>query len=211
MKHTIFLVLMTSIFISCSKSGDDALVKQADIQAQEGIRAQNQNQREWSDRMESDLNVRKKFIEAIEGNFYGEIKLLDINFLMNVQIIPSIPVEYPNRVRTFEEINFELQNLNLNIHIKLENPRVNNSAVSCVVTNYRPDVKNGLMTIISETCKNIFQFNLSDNQNSSMERGERSRRLSRDIRDGYMTRVEVLEGYLETSVSSVKHYFKLGR
>lgn len=213
MKKIILSLALVSL-VACSKSGDERLAKQADIQVQEEIRAQNQNQRDWAERMEVDLNERKKFIEAIEGNFSGELDMLNMEFLMKVEFVPSIPIDYPNRVRTLEEINFELQNLSLNIHIKLENPRVPNSAVSCVVNNYRPDVKNGLINIISESCRNVFQFTISDNSNipdSGEGRGRGARDLSRDIRNGNLTRVEFIEGHLETSVSSVKHFFRLSR
>src|SRR5690606_24523556 len=103
MKKMILLVHISMGFISYSESRDERLAKQADIQGQEEIRAQNQKQREWAERMERDLNERKKFIEAIEGDFSGNLTMSNMEFLMKVQFIPSIPIDYPNRVRTLEE------------------------------------------------------------------------------------------------------------
>ncbi len=133
MKNIVTIILLSLTFYSCSKGGDERLKEQESIRSQEQVNAQNENQREWAEKMEKDLNQRKHFIEAIEGSFSGEVAVGDIDFDIKARFTSSIPIAYSDRIRTLDEINYELSNLALNINIKLENPRVSNSAVSCIV------------------------------------------------------------------------------
>lgn len=208
-----FLPLLILIFISCSKGGDSRLAEQAEIQSQQDVEAQNNNQRTWAEKMEIDLNKRKNFFKAIAGEFEGSVEIEGILFNLSAKFLPSIPISFPNRVRTLEEINFELQSLTLNMHIKLENPRVNNSGVSCTIENYRPDVLNGVLNIISEKCKNIFNFTVTDefDLEPTVERETRARELARELTSGRLLSVNMLDGFFESGISSKKYRFFLKR
>lgn len=213
MKNLI-IILPCVLLLSCSKGGDDRLAEQADIQAREQYQAQNENQKMWAEKMEEDLNKRKRFIQAIEGDFFGEVDVQNISFDINARFVSSIPIAFPSRVRTLDEINFELQNLNLNLFVKLENPRVPNSAVTCVVEGYRPDVNKGAINIITESCKNSFHLSISDSTldvRSDEARLKDSRSLAAQVTSGSVSRVEKVQGVFESSTSNQKFKFQLRR
>ena len=179
-----------------------------------GRGSQNENQKMWAEKMEEDLNKRKRFIQAIEGDFFGEVDVQNISFDINARFVSSIPIAFPSRVRTLDEINFELQNLNLNLFVKLENPRVPNSAVTCVVEGYRPDVNKGVINIITESCKNSFHLSISDSTldvRSDEARLKDSRSLAAQVTSGSVSRVEKVQGVFESSTSNQKFKFQLRR
>ena len=209
----IYLILMIVIVSSCSKGGDDRLAEQEGIKAREQLQAENANQRQWADKMEEDLNRRKNFFKAIEGEFEGDVEVENIQFSIAAKFIPSIPIEFYNRTRTLDEINYEIQNLNLNLNIKIENPRAANSAVSCTIEDYKPDYNNGQIYVISEACKNIFHLILTDDLSNIplVESRSRARTIARDVISGGATSIEFLDGVFESSVSSKKYRFKMKR
>lgn len=213
MKNIITITLLSLTFYSCSKGGDERLKEQENIRSQEQISAQNENQREWAEKMEKDLNQRKHFVEAIEGSFSGDIAVGDINFDIKARFTSSIPIAYSDRIRTLDEINYELSNLALNINIKLENPRVNNSAVSCIVEKYRPDINKGIINIISESCKNTFKLMLADDFITSDYQilEKRAKQLAQSVRNNEMDQIDILSGVFESSVSTNEYEFKLKR
>lgn len=213
MRKIILMALTIITLASCSKGGDDRIAEQEDIRAREQINAQNNNQREWSEKMEKDLNERKYFIKAIEGVFSGELTVDNIDFTIQAEITSSIPITFSDRTRTLDEINYELENMALNLHIKLENPRISNSAVSCTIEGYKPDIEKGLIKIISESCKNIFKLMLADDLNVTDMNSvnNRARVLARSVRQNEMSQIDILNGTFESSVSTTKYKFALKR
>ncbi|MCT4641212.1 MAG: hypothetical protein N4A33_02875 [Bacteriovoracaceae bacterium] len=213
MKNMFMLLTIALIFVSCSKGGDDRLAKQESIRSTEQLNAQNQNQREWAKKMEKDLNKRKFFIEAIEGTYLGDLTVDGIDFVIKAEISSSIPISFSDRTRTLDEINYELENLAINLHVKLENPRVSNSAVSCTIEGYKPDIEKGLIKIISESCKNIFKFMVSDDL-SLVDRDtilSRARSLARSASLNEITQIDILSGIFESSISTKEYQFKMKR
>jgi len=213
MKKIIIVLMTICSFVSCSKNGDERIADQEDIRARQQVDAQNENQNEWARKMEKDLDERKYFIKAIEGSFSGELTVDDIDFYIKAEMVSSLPIILSHRTRTLNEINYELENLALNLHVKLENPRVANSAVSCTIEGYKPDIKKGLIKIISESCKNIFQLMISDDLNLEEESVIRSRAeiLAESARHNEISQINILSGIFESSVSTKQYKFKLKR
>lgn len=213
MKKILILTLTIISLVSCSKGGDDRLAEQENIRSKEQINAQNENQQEWAEKMEKDLNERKYFIKAVEGTFSGDLTVDEIDFIIKAELSPSIPIAFSDRTRTLEEINYELENMALNLHVKLENPRVSNSAVSCTIEGYKPDIEKGLIKIISESCKNIFKLMLSDDldQIDRSVLSNRARALARSARSNEISQIDILSGVFESSVSTKEYQFKLKR
>lgn len=213
MKKILLFAFTILSLVSCSKGGDDRLAEQENIRSKEQINAQNENQKEWAEKMEKDLNERKYFIKAVEGTFSGDLTVDDLDFVIKAELSSSIPISFSDRIRTLDEINYELENLAINLHIKLENPRVSNSAVSCTIEGYKPDIEKGLIKIISESCKNIFKLRLSDDLVSTdrIVVGNRARVLARSARLNEISQVDILSGIFESSVSTKEYQFKLKR
>ena len=213
MKTLMILAITLLSIVGCSKGGDERIAEQENIRSREQINAQNENNREWADKMEKDLNKRKYFIKSIEGTFTGELTVEGIDFVIKAMISPSIPISFSDRIRTLQEINYELENMAINLHIKLENPRVSNSAVSCTIEGYKPDVDKGMINIISESCKNIFKLLLSDDLNQ-LDREILYRdasELAKDVKQNNISQIDILSGFFESSVSTKEFQFKLQR
>tara|TARA_Y100000768_G_scaffold316878_1_gene252030 strand:- start:806 stop:1450 length:645 start_codon:yes stop_codon:yes gene_type:complete len=213
MKKLVMFLTLTTLIVSCSKNGDDRIAEQEEIRTREQIEAQNENQREWAEKLEKDLNERKRFIKSIEGSFSGLIDVRESTFEIQAKFVSSIPIDFSDRVRTLDEINYELQNLNLNLFVKLENPRVSNSAVTCVVEDYRPDIENGVINIITESCKNSFTLSISNSLEplTSEQRRTEAGAFASQVLSGAVDIVEFIQGDFEPSTSSQKFKFQLRR
>jgi hypothetical protein len=214
MNKFLILILASQLLISCSK-GDKRLEEKADIQAQRDIQAININNGEIVAKLENDLNKRKQFIRSIEGEFEGKLAVDDTGYLMRIKITPTSPIEETQQNRTIDQVNYELQNLGLNINIKQWNPMVPLSAVTCTVQNYRPDIKQGLINIISEKCKNLYEFYISDNsidiETSKTEIKKESELLATKISSQAITKIDHLLGVFESAVSSKSYRLNLER
>lgn len=213
MKKIIFMTALVALLASCSKGGDKRLAQQETIRAQEQLQAQNENQKQWAEKMELDLNKRKYFLKAIKGEFEGELNIKGTLFTITAKFLPSIPVQFSDRTRTLEEINYEIQNLSLNLNVKIENPSVDNSASSCTIEGYKPDIANGVIAVLSESCKNIFNLAIADSLDelSINEASEAAYKLSNEVTSGQLERVDFFDGFFESSVSSKQYRLKLKR
>lgn len=215
-KKVIFLLTLAVGLYGCGENKDeylDSLGKQNEISSQQQIQAERNEHERKAREMEKYLDERKVFIQALEGEFSGELNIDNNEFFISLEMIPSIPIEFYGRVRQLEEITYEIENLSLNLKVKMENPRVPNSASSCNIVNYKPDLSKGIINIISNECKNVFKFILSDT-NETFELQQiysEARDVSRQVIAGTIQTVEFLEGIFESSISSKKHTFKLER
>ena len=99
--------------------------------------------------------------------------------MIRLLITPTIPDYDVDRTRTLAELEYELQNLNLNIQIMQWNPNSQLSAVGCVLQNIKPDLKKGIMNLISEGCSNTYQLFLSEEDKRESGRVTRSQALRR--------------------------------
>ncbi len=215
MKTVILLLLGASLITGCSKGGDKRLEEKADIQAQRDIQAININNNEIVTKLEGDLNKRKQFIRSIQGEFEGKLSVDGTDYMMRLKVTPTIPTEDNSRVRTIDEVNFEIQNLGLNINIKQWNPNVPLSAVTCTIQNYRPDTQKGMINIISENCKNLYEFYISDNsldiEVSKMEITKDSELLANKIANLSISKIDFFIGLFESAVSAQSYKLKLER
>ena len=69
------------------------------------------------------------------------------------------------------------------------NPNSQLSAVGCVLQNIKPDLKKGIMNLISEGCSNTYQLFLSEEDNADQDFVDQevmaqSRVLADQIKDG---------------------------
>lgn len=213
MKNYFMTILTLLLIVSCSKGGDERLAEKESIKSREQVEAENENQREWAEKMEKDLNQRKHFIQAVEGKFEGDLTVSGIDFNITANMISSIPINFSDRVRTLDEINYELENLTLTVNVKMENPRIPNSGVSCTIEGHRPDIKNGIIKMISDSCKNIFRLSLSDTLKrlSAAQIKRKSKVLAKEVIENRLDQIDILDGIFESSTSTQEYKFKLKR
>lgn len=222
MKTQFILLLGIALLASCSKGGDKRLEEKADIQAQRDIQAINVNNNEIVAKLENELNRKKQFIKSIEGEFQGKLAVDSTDYFMRLKITSTIPIEESHRTRTVEEVNYEIQNLRLNINIKQWNPSVPLSAVTCTIQNYLPDIQKGLINIIAENCKNLYEFYISDNSldisDDSLEIEifkklalKESALMADKIANQSISKIDFFIGIFESAVSSKPYKLKLER
>ncbi len=212
---TLILIFTMFSLVACSDS-EEALKEQTGIQTKEEINAQNQNLQEWAQKLEVDLDKRRSFITAVEGEFEGSFSVKETAYMIRLLITPTIPDYDVDRTRTLAELEYELQNLNLNIQIMQWNPNSQLSAVGCVLQNIKPDLKKGIMNLISEGCTNTYQLFLSDEPNDGDDFTDediliQSRDLANQIKDGVINYVQDFKGKLRSSTNAMIYNFSLTR
>lgn len=204
-----FLVIIL-LFISCSKNGDKRLEEQASIQSKQSVEAENNNQRQWVEKIEADLRKRKNYFNAIIGEYKGYFGVDGSEFSFFLTIDSSLPIVFPTRERTLSEVNFELEKLTLIFKLTLENPKIPNSAITCKIFNYQPNIDTGIFSLISENCSNTFNLALST-ATKEKDRSELARAVAKDIHDRKISEVESFDILFESSSSSKKYRFSVTR
>lgn len=212
------LILMAFMLLSLIACGDgkEELKEQTGIQTEEEINAQNKNLQEWAEKLEVDLFKRRAFINAVEGEFEGVLAVKESTYLIRLLITPTIPDYDVDRTRTLAELEYELQNLNLNIQIMQWNPSSHLSAVGCVLQNIKPDLKKGILNLISEGCSNTYQLFLSQTSDDRLKAGdqdamEQSLFLANQIRNGFINHIQEFKGELRSSSNAKVFNFSLTR
>jgi len=199
MKKIMILITMALLTLSCSKGGDDRLAQQEGIRAQQQVDTENENRRRINEGAESELDTVKHFMEAVRGEYKGDVEIADSLYDVYVDVIPSMPIYYYSRLRTKEEIQFEKEKLTLTVRVLIENPLVPNSAVTCIIEDHRPNVNEGFMKVIKEGCSNTLKLLISKEDDL------------RDINSGRQASVTGLNAFLTTGVSSKRYKLILKR
>ncbi len=211
----ILMAFMLLSLIACS-DGEEGLKEQTGIQTKEEINAQNQNLQEWAEKLEVDLDKRRTFINAVEGEFEGQFSVKESTYMIRLLITPTIPDYDVDRTRTLAELEYELQNLNLNVQIMQWNPNSQLSSVGCVLQNIKPDLKKGIMNLISEGCSNTYQLFLSDTPDDGQNVEDQdvmaqSHALANQIKDGFVNYIQEFKGKLRSSTNAMIYNFSLTR
>ncbi len=203
MKRKWVFFLLSICFLGCQK--DDGQ-KFREIQREVG-EAQSQGdldiQNQRATFMERDLTRRHRFYQAIRGTYEGITTTEKGDFNVRMTLVPSLP-PYPldsKRIRTMEEVAFDLTNLHFNIHIVQWNPKNLLSAVGCTVEGIRPDMVTGEIFIASKDCSNFYSFFLSDghikevgNGESVLEEKPNATALSSAVLEGTLNMITQLYG-----------------
>lgn len=166
------------------------------------IKAENENLAKKSKAMEEDLSQRHRFYQALKGKYEGsfQTKIGQINF--RITFTPSLPPHKTNRVRQLDEISSNLNNLYLNAQVIQWIPTNEESAVGCRISQVRPDIMNGEITLASESCSNLYRLKISENGVLPEEFKAHAVRLADWIADGKIERVEMIVGEIQPSTSA---------
>lgn len=200
MKASILSLMLLVFVISSCSDGEEGLKEQTLIQTSEEIRAQNENQERWAAKLEKDLKIRRSFIDAIEGEFEGSFFLRNSNFKVRMVITPTIPGYTVDRTRTLPELEYELQNLGINVHVVQWNPNTELSGVSCILEGIKPNVERGVIDLITENCKkNTYRFFLAADLNTEGDIGTEGQNVANLVRNGKIKYVQALKGKLRSN------------
>ena len=102
------LTFLLILLVGCDS--EEGLKEQTQIQSKEQIQAQNENLEEWAAKLSADLEKRRSFINAVEGDFEGQFSVEQTNYSISLKVVPTIPDYDVDRTRTIAELEYELQN-----------------------------------------------------------------------------------------------------
>lgn len=185
-KIAIACLASAAIFGCAQQQGDDRLKEKADIDAKGTQDATDKRAKE----LEARLSRQQRFYQATAGVFNGRMKF-DSGHVYDVrlQLTPTIQRYDGQRVRTIEEITYDLTNLGLNIEAsmstKLENGKPFSSG--CTFSNVKPKVDEGFILASSENCSVTFTISLGDKAGATNKNGklkETSESVSKKVLDG---------------------------
>lgn len=205
--HPMFgmMALGGALFLSGCQ-GDERLSEVSTVQTEAQLQAENENLAKKSKIMEEDLSRRHRFYQALKGKYEGSFQsgIGQINF--RITFSPSLPPYRTDRVRQLDEISSDLNNLFLNIQVVQWNPTPTPegdiAAVGCRVSQVKPDLMNGEITIASESCPNLYRLKISETGSTPEDDGLQARSMAQLITEGKIERVETIIGEIQPSTNA---------
>lgn len=159
------ILALVSALAGCGDN-TDRIRERASIEGQETARkqveAENLNRDQRVEKAEADLERRRRFIDALVGTYEGTLKNERDQFRMRLKIGSSLPpYTPPNRIRSPEEVAYDLNNLFVNIQSSV----LSDDGVGiggCAYEMVRPGFENGKMTLISKECPTSYELEIAD-------------------------------------------------
>lgn len=151
--------------VSACGSDDRRLRDRAAIQSQEAavkaVEEENKNKERWAARMEEDLQRRYAFYESLSGTYVGRVPMETSDFEVRLNLRLNQTAYDPERTRTVEEIQEELERLSFTAEITLSSLD-GLVAAGCVFEEIKPNLKTGDIFLASEECKQVYDIFVSD-------------------------------------------------
>ena len=190
MKKIILSILTVVLVASCGDREGD-LKDRVGIENQDAIDKQNQNLKKKADLLQKDLDKMRSFIDAVEGEYLGVMKTEDYKFNVRMDISATFPDYDSNHEKTLAELEYELQNLKLNIKYTSWSES-SSYAGGCAYPDVQPDIETGLIRVFSEKCPVDYYLYISDVDDLSVEKAY-SEELAFDIKNGEIEEVQFLK------------------
>ncbi len=176
--------------LGCANQGSEKIKERAEVegqaQAQAQAKAERDSQEARAKEMESDLQQRESYYQALSGTYEGKFQLAGEEFRARLRLAPSLSIYRGTRVRTADEITSDLNTLNLVVqstHWPLSAP---SAAVGCLFLAVRPDLKLGTIHTFLDTCPYTLDFSLSSDELVS------AKSMGQKILNGELKQVEAL-------------------
>jgi len=207
MKKTLFLLILSSTLIACSKN-DDRLKEKAALESESSttssVRVENENMAQKAEKMEADLAKRHRFYQAIKGIYQGDIKTNIGTFNIRITLTPSLAPVPVTRVRQLEEIAADLTSLSLNAQVIQWDPNNTNSAVGCRMSGVKPDIIKGELAISTESCPNLYLIKITEREfnGTSSENSDVATRVASEVLRGDISQVDSLNGQVQPSTNA---------
>ena len=209
MKRWIVLLMLSVSLFGCSREDDEAVTDNARKEAKGNIDEENENYARRVAAMEADLALRHQFFAALSGTYIGEAVTNTqgkSTHNVKVTIVASLP-PYPDtgRVRTIEELEYELNNLYLNIET-LDYDDARTIVYGCVFHGIRPDMNRGTLQLVSDKCVKTLSVELAMSGSQASLNG---REIAAKVFSGEIVSVDRIVGHSNSSVSGVRHALNL--
>jgi hypothetical protein len=213
------LVLGLVVLAGCQDKDMSSISETAGLQAQKQIELENQNRGIRVLEMESDLSNRHRFFQGVKGVYEGTFQTEAGTRNIRVTLDPSVPPYQVNRIRTIEEVSYDLTNLHLNVQITQWDPAHRLSGVGCPPMEVHPDLRTGGISIVSSQCTTVYMLSLSDLVGIKKARGgiadpsllEVSSQVALSLLDGKQRSVDAIVGQIQLTTNAEIYYFSATR
>ena len=179
-----------SLFLGCAQpDGNDRLKEKADIEAESDQNRTDQKALE----MEARLARQQRFYEGVAGVYEGEWRADKQTFRVRFVLTPSIPAYTGNRIRSMDEITFDLTNLTLSVEETMTWKLKNGEEFSdgCNYSLLKPRTDSGFIQVSNSECKLTFVLSVgSAGVDKSGSVTEMREAISRKLLDGEIDRID---------------------
>lgn len=176
--------------VACGDKTED-LKNKSSIQNQDAITRQNENDERRAAMLQQSINKLRNFIDAVEGEYTGSYRPGDTLFRSRITITSTFPRYDSDHVKSLAELEYELQNLNLNIKtVSWTDDDLYSGG--CLYSDIRPDIESGYVRAFSEECSNDFFMYVSNGSAGSAEAKNEAKVLARMIKNNSLKEVKSL-------------------
>ena len=202
------------MFTACGNVDGLTNTDDDEILAQQTAKAQDAANKASSEEMESDLERRYRFYEAVEGSYAGILQTQQGKFNITVDLYlshPRYPKDPHRTTRTMKEIEHDLNSLSFIAYVNQWKDADANISVGCIAQNIVPDMNTGEINIAASGCKNAYPIFLSDPKNiteagigtltPSQASDEKTQaiQISQALLDGKLNKVLQLRGQVKST------------
>ena len=180
MKKLRLALVSLLLLAGCDTKSVDGTKERAAAESEASKDVENSNLAKKSEKMEAELAARHRYYSALEGKFEGDVDVNGQDYRMRVTLIRSIPPYSGERVRQLSEIESDLNNLHFNVHVVQWDPADENTAVGCRLSQVKPILGKGVISITGNDCPSTYTFYLSKEGRSDATKEN----LAKDIAEG---------------------------
>lgn len=206
MKILIPFVLLVA---GCAEQNQSKIQERANLEAQETTKAEQEVLMKKAKEMEADLTMRHSFYSTIEGIYQGFLDADGDKYNIKLNIQRSIPEYKGDRIRQISEIEADLNSLFFNVQIVQWHPSDEATAVGCRVSQIKPDMTKGTLSVSSVDCPNLYSIFLSDMTQGIFVPGEKSKDIASKITSKQILSVEKLIGTIQPTSSAKQFSFEV--
>ena len=216
-KHILMGILAFTILFGCNDKGDP-FKENSEIQSEENIKAKNKDIEAWSSKLQVDIDDRRRFIDAISGEYQGSyISKLELpktftqpktnKYWIKIIVSPVLPDFQPDRTRTVKELEAELMQLKLNVQVLQWMDGMPYGASGCNYEGILPDYKKGTIELFSKMCGATYKIAVASDRQMAMS----ATTLSHEIMKSEQSDINVLKGEFQSNSYASKNKFSVTR
>jgi hypothetical protein len=214
-------LLIVPLVVGCSQGGDDRFKEKAQIESDSITQAERDAQNARAAQMEGDLARRQNFFQTVKGTFEGSFQTELGEFQVRILLVPSLNPMRLERPRLPEEVASDLNNLHFNAQMQMWASGNPGSAGGCRVENIRPDLKTGIINIVSASCPNVYFLAISNPEEfrnltpkdyylSLVDDGG-SAKFAENIISGASRELNEVTGFIRMTNQATSYYFRAKR
>lgn len=212
MKHTYTLIALVISLWGCAQQDDNRLRERAELEGKATVQAEQDVLNERVKKMEADLATRHRFYQAINGRYTGHATAPSgLKYKIKLLFVPSLsPLPPTERVRTIEEVTYDLNNLHFNVEA-ISSDLTEQVSAGCVFSDIRPDIPNGQIVLISSGCSLTYSMDLSIVDVDSGLVLHSSQDISSKVLSGAVSSVKHITGKVTSAITGASSEFHLER